>query len=142
MQNKYSCNTDGLNGEELLTLDEILSDIICWKADDDDFADEWHHSIEDWHEKRYNDYIQTHKEYERPKEWSYEKDSAWMFAQTSVINRSCGKIDDDDIDQYFMCGNELRDDQQTVWDKAIVKHDIPKPKEYWCSDAFDFNWGR
>ena len=142
MKDKYSCNTDGLNGEELLTLDEILSDIICWRSRDDDFMDSWGRSVEEWHEKRYNDYLRTHKDYQRPTEWSYEKDLAWMFAQTSVINRSCGKIEDDDIDEYFACGNELSEEQQTVWDKAIVKHEPQREVEYSCTDHFDFNWGR
>ena len=65
-----------------------------------------------------------------------------MFAQKSVINRSCGKIKDDDIDEYFACGNELSEEQQTVWDKAIVKHEPKREVEYYCSDHFDFNWGR
>lgn len=142
MKDKYSCNTYGLNGEELLTLDEILSDIICWRSRDDDFMDSWGRSVEEWHEKRYNEYIRTHKDYQRPTEWSYETDLAWMFAQKSVINRSCGKIEDDDIDEYFACGNELSEEQQIVWDKAIVKHEPQREVEYSCTDHFDFNWGR
>lgn len=142
MKDRYSCNTHELNGEELLTLDEILSDIICWRSRDDDFIDSWGRSVEDWHEKRYNEYLQTHKDYKRPTEWSYETDLAWMFAQKSVINRSCGKIEDDDIDEYFACGNELSEEQQTVWDKAIVKHEPQREVEYSCTDHFDFNWGR
>lgn len=140
---KYKFDLSNLSaGEEMLAFDEILADIICFDIEDEDERYNWYRSVEDYHERCFNDYVKLHKGYKRPVPFTYENDDAWMYAQRKVLERSLGKLTDDSIGNYFMCGNEMDSETQSLWDKVVTEVEEKPQLEYNYSDRFDFNWGR
>lgn len=122
MEKKYNFSTSELKGEELLTLDEILSDIIVFNEEHEDEGESFYRYIEKLHEKRYNAYLKNNPTYCPPNTCNYDDNEAWMHAQRAVINMELGRLDDDKIDNYFCCKgwNVLNEEEEAVWNKATA----------------------
>lgn len=122
MDKKYEFSISKLSGEELLTLDEVLSDIVIFSEEPEDEGDSFYRYIEKLHEQKYSAYLKNNPTYCPPNNHNYDDDSAWMYAQTAVVNMELGRIDDDRIDNYFSCKgwNVLNEEQEKVWKKATA----------------------
>lgn len=146
MKDKYTFSFEGLKGEELLTLGDILDSIVVFSEDDEEFEDKWYREQEEKHEEYFLLYKKQHPDYKSPtfngNPYEYEKDDAWMYAEIRVLNRSLGRLDDDKIGNYFMCGRELTTDEEEVWNKAVTVKEEEPQLEYLCTDHYDFTWGR
>lgn len=120
---KYNIDFSDLKGEELLTLDEVLSDIVVFNEEHEDEGDEFYRSIEKYHESQYMSYCGS-TGYVAQSGKSYDDNPAWMYAQRAVIKMELDRLGDDiddKIDNYFSCKgwNHLGEEKTEVWEKAV-----------------------
>lgn len=116
---KYNFNLDKLNADELMSLDEMLADIIVMndELDDGEFAS----FVENFHEERYKEYCKNNL-YVPQSAPDLNGDDAWMFAQRAVVNMELRRLDDEKIDNFFLCRgwSWFGDEKQEVWEKATA----------------------
>lgn len=119
---KYKIKYEDLKGEELLALDEVLSDIIVFNEEQEDEGYDFYRFIEHYHEQEYNGYCKScgyvpQYSCENP----YDDNLAWMYAQKKVVQMELDRLDDDKIDNFFMCKgwSYLGEEKQAIWDKAV-----------------------
>lgn len=133
VREEYDFDISGLTGEELLTLDEILSDMMAW-ADADASED-----IEELFSKNYNRYKETHKDYKDGNSNSYDDDKAWMYAERSVVNYEIASLQErDDTIKYYLQEKDLSDEQQAVLDKCLSVTQQKSEPRYSVCDKYDF----
>lgn len=121
---KYNIDFKNVNlkGEELLTLDEILSDIIVFSEEQEDEGDSFYRYIEKYHEQKYMDYC-SYTGYVAQPGNSYDDNAAWMYAQRAVIKMEINRLGDDiddKIDNYFSSkGWNCLEEKTEIWEKAV-----------------------
>lgn len=134
---EYEFDMSNLTGEEMLVLDELLTDMLVWAAEDDAESSKILDEISDLFEKNYNGYINSHTNYQRPDSGVYEDDKAWMYAERVLINHHISSLSDDTI-KCYLDENDLDDERQFVWDRCVsVKQKNSEPRYSVC-DRYDF----
>ena len=120
---KYNIDFSNLKGEELLALDEVLSDIIVFSEEQEDEGDSFYRYIEKYHEREYMEYCSS-TGYVAQSGNSYDDNDAWMYAQRAVIKMEINRLGDDiddKIDNYFSCKgwNYLGEEKTEIWEKTV-----------------------
>lgn len=134
---EYNFDTSSLTGEEMLVLDELLTDMLVWGAEDDADGDRVLNEIDDLFAKYYNRYLSNNKGYQSPNSGVYEDDKAWMFAENNLINHHLYSLTDDTI-KYYLEGKKLNDEQRSVLDKCMYVKQQKREPSYSVCDRYDF----